>query len=433
MSDENLISHTPTEFALKNKIVNEDTVALAKEELGKCYEEIIALFKEYMDMPEHQIKIIAIWIIGSYFHNEFSTYPFIFINAMRGSGKTRLLKIISNLVHRGNGDVLNNLSESVVFRTAASNPLILDELESIGSKEKNILRELLNQAYKKGGKVKRMKKVSQRNISGQIEEKQIVEEFALYTPIAMANIWGIDEVLGDRCITTILEKSNNPKFTKKIEDFDVNPKFLQIKRTLEKVSVVSVVSLRQKRYIGAWNDYVDSYYNTDTLYTYTTLTTLTTQQNNKEDEEMFCKIFNSKIEGRNFEIVFPLLLISHLLSEEIFIEMLKIFEIEIISKKEDEFTESRDVTFIDFISKIPIDMAGGFISLRELTERFKAFYGESDEDERWINSKWVGRAIKRLNLSKERRRIAKGQEVILNILKAQEKIKIFKNNEPNNN
>src|SRR3989304_10160453 len=62
-----------------------------KISLGICYENIIEVIKKYMDMPEEQIKIVSVWIIGTYFHDCFDTYPFLFLNAMRGSGKTRLL------------------------------------------------------------------------------------------------------------------------------------------------------------------------------------------------------------------------------------------------------------------------------------------------------------------------------------------------------
>jgi len=36
----------------------------------------------------------------------------------------------------------------------------------------------------------------------------VIEEFAVYCPIAMANIRGMENVLGDRCISLILEKSS---------------------------------------------------------------------------------------------------------------------------------------------------------------------------------------------------------------------------------
>ena len=267
------------------EITREEAIRL----LRQSYDDIIVLIQKYLDMPIENVKIVALWIIGTYFHVGFNTYPFLFINAMRGSGKTRLLKIISTLQRNGDGNVQNNISEAVTFRMAKQRGIIIDEFEQIGSKDKAVLRELLNSAYKKGAVVRRMKKTK---VNGQ--EAQVVEEFDLYTPVALANIWGIDEVLGERCITIQLEKSDNPNITRKIEDFDTNPLFSNLKVRLNTIqcSLCSVVTV--KNIIQRWNDYLDSTLST----TYTTLhytTTLTTPNYvNNTEEELFIDVLEFK-------------------------------------------------------------------------------------------------------------------------------------------
>src|SRR3990167_7132600 len=164
--------HTPEEFELKHGIATEGSLELAKIELGRCYERTVELIKKYMDMPEDQIKIIALWIIGTYFHSSFPSYPFLFLNAMRGSGKTRLLKIISHLAKGSEGDVQTGITEAVLFRIPSGITIVLDECESIGLKEKAILREYLNACYKSGGSVKRMKKVKFKG-----EDEMIIDTF----------------------------------------------------------------------------------------------------------------------------------------------------------------------------------------------------------------------------------------------------------------
>ena len=47
-------------------------------------------------------------------------------------------------------------------------------------------------------------------------------------------------------------------------------------------------------------------------------------------------------------------------------------------------------------------------------------------EDKWLNDKWLGRALIRLDLVKQRKRMNSGQFVILNISKAKEKLKIFK-------
>ncbi len=138
---------------------------------------------------------------------------------MKGSGKTRILNLITNLAK--NGKHLISLSEAVLFRTASNSTFCIDEFERIAGKEKQALRELLNAGYKKGMAVERAKKVTFQG--GQFSnEKYKIERYELYCPIAMANIWGMEEVLADRCISLVLEKSSNKKITRILENFDEN-------------------------------------------------------------------------------------------------------------------------------------------------------------------------------------------------------------------
>ena len=71
-----------------------------------------------------------------------------------------------------------------MFRTSGA--LAIDEFEGVSRKGGENLRELLNSAYKRGAKVKRMKQ--QKTESG---TEMVVEEFDVYRPIVLANIWGM--------------------------------------------------------------------------------------------------------------------------------------------------------------------------------------------------------------------------------------------------
>ncbi|GAF95347.1 unnamed protein product, partial [marine sediment metagenome] len=232
LEEEGEMEQHPISQRSQEKMLREakETLTLTDEEIiestKQSYEEIIWILKQYCDLNERYYPIIAMWIIGTYVHDTFNAFPFLFINAMRGSGKTRLLKLIAALSH--NGDIQANISEAVLFRTAKGSTILLDEMESIGNKEKGLLRELLNAGYKKGIKVKRMRKAKDEDGESVME----VEEFELYTPIAIANINGLDDVLADRCIHLILEKSSKKFINKRLEDFEQNDTILRIKRTL---------------------------------------------------------------------------------------------------------------------------------------------------------------------------------------------------------
>ena len=90
-------------------------------------------------------------------------------------------------------------------------------------------------------------------------------------------------------------------------------------------------------------------------------------------------------------------------------------------RRHDEEIESRDVQLLDFISK----QEAGFVfrRIKELVREFKEFI---DTDEDWVTTQWFGLALKRLKLIIDKRRIAKGNEVIINVGKAQERIKPFR-------
>lgn len=401
---------------------------------GKCYEDIIEVLKYYLDLPEDYYKFLAVWIIGTYFHKHFSSFPFLFFNAMRGSGKTRTLLLISHLASMGDGSVLNDVTEAVLFRTAQGTTTCIDELETIRSKEKSVLRQLLNSAYKKGVKVKRMREIRKDG-----KQERVAEEFEPYIPIAMANIRGLDEVLEDRAFTLVLDKSSNPRITKKAEDFSENDKIREIKRDL--VSFMSILHsvVSKKNYIREWNNYINSLYNdTNNIYTYTTHTTQTTTLNNKEDkirlleqEELFNKINESGVDGRNFELLFPLLIVSYELGDEVFNDILRIGVELINQKKKEETSESVDVSLIEYVATMEEQTRFSYLPMKSVLSGFRSYLGETNIEDTWLNIKWLGRALKRLNLIGDKRRLAGGREVILNLDKAKQQLKRFKNDIPN--
>lgn len=416
------LSQTPDEFAFKEGVINKKTEKISKDLLRKCYDAIRILIMKYVDIDEKYSKIIALWVIGTYFHKEFETFPFLFINAMRGSGKTRLLKLIESLVW--NGKITNNLSEAVLFRTAERNTILIDEFEQVTSKEKTALRELLQSGYKRGSIVERIKKSYSKE-----GEQMVVEKFKIYTPIVMANIKGIDETLGDRCITIILEKSNDKARTKLIEDFSKNSYFKQLKRTLEQISVVSV-GVYPLKSVYVWNTYIYTTYTT-TLPSLPSLPTLTNENDKINEDEivikseilkLFQRIDELGIDGRNLELIFPLIILSQMIGDNVLDDILEVSKDIIDEKRKEEFTQSLDVSLINYISKKESEIS--YFPLKELVSEFKVFVDVDSESEE-INNKWMGNALKRLNLITDKRRVAEGMQVVLNVSKAKDKIRMF--------
>lgn len=415
---------SPETFALKKGMQTQEAQDLAKKLLPEIYNRLIIVLDTYMDTTLENKKIIALWIIGTYLHKQLPSFPRLFINAMKGSGKSRLLQILKALCW--NATVQTNLSEAVLFRSASKQTLLFDESESISSKERGAMRELLNAGYKNGTQVTRMRKV----VSKQGED-QIKESFDLYGPVALANINGMEDVLGDRCIPIILEKSKDQSKTMLLEDFDQNVIIKDLKYALSVVLVYKCSVMLSPESISQYNIYTLT-----TLPTLPTLTTLTTLYHLKpmllEDSANFSlteqqitffkEIHEIGIDGRNFELFLPLLNISNAISLETFNDLKKIAKEFTLEKTKEDQMENRDWSLIDFVARQPQTLS--FISVNELIMKFRDFYSQDDTE--WLNSRWVGKALKRLNLTIDRRRLGKGVEYCLNVSKAQEKLKMFK-------
>ena len=421
--------------------LNEEEITQGKQVLELMYKEIILLLKNYLVMEEQQYKIIALWILGTYAHEYFNTYPLLFFNAMRGSGKTRTLRLISALSCGGDGSVQNNLTEAVLFRIPRGKTTCIDEVEQIGSKEKATLRELLNAAYKKGMKVCRMKKTKQKNEEGRLEEVHIAEEFEPYFPIALANINGLDEVLADRAITLTLEKSDDPEKTKKVEDFEKNIQIQWIKTSLHRFGVV-VQLVQSKKYYEKWNFWLKSKYNYTNYTHYIHYTNNTNYTNNliiqdyikaitsqtcdvdSETDAFFSRLDDAKISGRNFELFSPLLILANFIDPILFEDILGVVK-EMVEEKKSIELESKDVSLYDFVYNQENVLNGEFISIKEATRQFRIYVNEDESEDKWLNEKWMGKALKRLNLVLDKRRMRSGMEVRFNYQKAREKLKIF--------
>ena len=386
----------------KKEEVKEISEEELRKELKPILSKIIKVLKKYMDLEEDYYLLIAVWIIGTYFHQSFRSYPYLFFNAMKGSGKSRILNLVTLLSK--DGIVLNSLTEAVLFRTKGT--LGIDEFEGIGRKGNENLRELLNSAYKKTGKVFRMKKVS-----GKDGETQEVEEFEVYRPIIMANIWGMDDTLGDRCIQLILEKSINPKIVKLIEDFEDNVQINDVKSTILKGNGHVGHCMYLQRVQQNWNAFVFQTPN---------MSNKSNMSNMSIPSILYYNINKTNLLGRDLELFFPLFLISDLCGR--LDEMLKISVKIVEERKEKDIHESIDVQVYDFVSQ---HTNTGFIRVSDLNNQFRVFCGIEDKQDNWINTRWLGKSLKRLKLIKERRR-SNGTLVMLDIEKAQEKIKIFR-------
>jgi len=131
------------------------------------------------------------------------------------------------------------------------------------------------------------------------------------------------------------------------------------------------------------------------------------------------KIDNLGINGRNLELLFPLLLVAYSFSMDVFNELLKYGKDIMEEKTEEELNISVDASLYEFVASRPSNLQ--YLAIKEIVRDFRTWHG----DEEWLNEKWMGRALKRLNLIYGSRRVASGRMIILNIPKAIDKAKMF--------
>jgi len=402
------------------KQVMEDLIS--KDGLIRYFKQIKKILKEYMDMDEEHYSLVSLWIVGTYFHKQFPTYPYLFFNAMRGSGKTRILKIISNLAK--NGSLIGSITEAVLFRTAKENTLCLDEVERVGSKEKQSLKELLNSAYKKGLNVKRTERDEKGNY--------VIKEFEVYCPISLANISGMENVLSDRCIQVTLEKSDKFQITKLIETFEDDIEFHKTRGGLKRLT--ENISDSQNIFgniIQDWNNYIKKINVTEkSQKSENGKRNVTISKGNVTDVTLvtlkgvlYNKINDTNISGRDLELFFPLFIISDMCSKKLFDEILETSRKIIKEKKERDREENKDIQLYEFISNYNDEE---FITATKLVNDFRVSLEIQENKESWLNSWWMGRALRRLKLVKDIQRTGRTRRVKVNVEKAKEKLLMFK-------
>lgn len=186
--------------------------------LRALYDEVLEQLIWYFDMPQDELEVIALWVVGTYFFPILRSFPYLYFNATKRSGKTKMLYFLSKLCF--NAFLVQDPTQAAYFRLADNNraTLLIDEMENINSKEKAEIRSLLLGSYKEGIAVPRCE---EKRGKGNVKEL-VVKNYFPFSPRALANIGGFDDVLEDRCITFILQRSSNPEITnREIADADI--------------------------------------------------------------------------------------------------------------------------------------------------------------------------------------------------------------------
>jgi hypothetical protein len=154
--------------------------------------------------------VLAAWVIGTYVFTVFRYFPYLHINAERGSGKTLLLELLAPICF--NGELLTNPGASPLLSIIQWKlpTLLIDETEALTTEHaarKTDLMAILRTGFASSGKVVRANC-----------------EFPTYCPKAFAGINTIDNTLADR---TIVVKMTRKTEADKVQHYLVTEQLLK--------------------------------------------------------------------------------------------------------------------------------------------------------------------------------------------------------------
>jgi hypothetical protein len=160
----------------------------------------LRLFRDYLEIEtDPPYAVLGLWTLGTYCFPILPSFPRLNLHGEKGSGKSKALKLVAALAHNGLWRAAP--TPATLFRLIETlrPALCLDELEHMDRDDKGDIQAILNAGYQAGGAVDRCDPVTFN-----------VRPFAVYAPVALAGIKGINAVLGDRAITIVMQPGRDP-------------------------------------------------------------------------------------------------------------------------------------------------------------------------------------------------------------------------------
>lgn len=180
------------------------------------FRKIKRLFDRHIEFLEPRTStLMAVWVVGSYFHRIFTTYPYIHLRGEMESGKTKTLKLTAALSF--NGELTVNSTPAYVTRSVHSNhsTCCVDEAERLSRRDEDAqtVISLFNAGYCKGTYVGKAE-------SRGVEQRWEPVRFEAYSPKMFASIKSLAPVLHSRCIPITMVRSADEHITNSIVNLE---------------------------------------------------------------------------------------------------------------------------------------------------------------------------------------------------------------------
>lgn len=409
------LGHKPIKFT--NRWSLQDVQAYLNGKIvdpSKVFQKIVDVWKKYMELPDTKEYLYhALWDIGTYFHHLFNCYPYIYLGGIKRSGKSKGLTL--HLCLSFNAILSNNMSTATIYRLVqnARSTLLIDESEKLAyrgmmSERTREFRSILLSGYKRGSKTYRIEKTK--------KDEFHPKPFETYSPKALANIQGLEDVIEDRCKSSILKRSINHKI--------IN---LEVDELSEYWS-----ELRSELYILFLENWMEIQHIHDKIGGLDELSELVNVKNIPHIELLV---------GRELELWKGIIALSIFfdrkgvpseLSEVVNVKktlqnekegsiskfisspsslttlILKLATQDAKQRQTENITETGEI----ILTQILLDVVreDNYYPVKTLKEKMLEAF---DEEQKWITTRWIGNALRRLGF-KEKRRVGTGYQYKLN-------------------
>jgi hypothetical protein len=182
-------------FAAKNRRMELQRLPL---DLPQLIHDLEQFFQERAFLPDGAALVCAYFALNSRVYDVFDAVPYICLeSATPQCGKSTVEKLLAAVSCKG--IVITSMNEAIFRLIDQEHPtLCIDEAEALEARtdRAEALRAILNEGYKRGGRVPRC-----------VGEEHEVQFFEVYSPKVFAAIGGLSGALLDRCLVIHMERA----------------------------------------------------------------------------------------------------------------------------------------------------------------------------------------------------------------------------------
>lgn len=333
---------------------NEHPLSSIIEMIKDCYSSNIYL------ADSRWKNVLSCWVIGTYFHRAFNTFPYIHLNGNMSAGKSKTLTLTMLLSFNGEMSVTSTpsyLTRSINDNNASCG---IDEAEALGSKDENqVLLAIFNSGYKKGTSIGKSESSSKNSWT--------VKRFDPYSPKIFSGIKRLAPTLISRSIPITMIKTDN----KEIINSEVNTESEVYQR------------IRNYLYFSMMEDF-------------------------EPIIQIYKELEDDGIVGREFELWRPLLSIAKYIDNGMYVEMRE-FAIEIQEQKKEIMEE--DTSALKLLESLLIlttevnPKTDPFYTAQEIQDFLTDTRNVNSDSFSWMgqtktHSRWIGDELRKAGVIK---------------------------------